>query len=215
MDSILKFIYFGKVSVDHSNMKNFAHAAKDLQIKQLSENIRRKNLFGVRDDTDCYDDIPSRDVIKDNDTEAENKDTGMIFLNISDEIINHGILGNDELGSGKQLYKCEECEASYQNREGLSYHAREKHEGTRLICKYCGYKATKRNRLKKHQESIHEGVKYSCDQCDYHATHKGHLTRHKQSVHDGITYFCDMCNHESRRKDNMKEHKRKMHALLE
>merc|ERR1711954_283974 len=43
LDSILQFIYYGKASVDHSNMKRFAQTAKDLQIRKLAENIRMGN----------------------------------------------------------------------------------------------------------------------------------------------------------------------------
>ena len=39
LDSILQFIYLGKASVYHGNMRRFAQAAKDLQIKQLAEGI--------------------------------------------------------------------------------------------------------------------------------------------------------------------------------
>ena len=40
--SILQFIFLGKASVNRSNTKRFAQAAKDLQIKKLAENI----IFG-------------------------------------------------------------------------------------------------------------------------------------------------------------------------
>ena len=39
LDSILQFIYFGKALVCHENMRRFAQAAKDLQIKKLPEGI--------------------------------------------------------------------------------------------------------------------------------------------------------------------------------
>ena len=45
LDSILQFIYFGKASVDHSNIKRFAQAAKDLQVKTLAEKIKMGNPF--------------------------------------------------------------------------------------------------------------------------------------------------------------------------
>ena len=38
--ALLQFIYLGKASVYHSNMKRFGLAAKDLQIKKLADNIR-------------------------------------------------------------------------------------------------------------------------------------------------------------------------------
>ena len=41
--SILQFIYLGKALVCPENMRRFAQAAKDLQIKKLAENIRMGN----------------------------------------------------------------------------------------------------------------------------------------------------------------------------
>merc|ERR550519_3301095 len=63
LDSILQFIYLGKTWVDHSNIKKFAEAAKDLQIKKLAENIRLGNTSGPRDDNN--DDILNEDIHED------------------------------------------------------------------------------------------------------------------------------------------------------
>merc|ERR1719430_794141 len=62
LDSILKFIYLGKASVNHSNMKRFAQAAKDLQIKKLAENIRMGNPPESVDDLESNYDIPNEDI---------------------------------------------------------------------------------------------------------------------------------------------------------
>ena len=66
LDSILQFIYFGKAWVDHSNMKRFAEAAKDLQIRKLAENIRIGNPPETRDDIASNDDNTNKDVNQDN-----------------------------------------------------------------------------------------------------------------------------------------------------
>merc|ERR1712179_556932 len=168
--SILQFIYFGKTWVDHSHIKKFAEAAKDLQIKKLAENIRLGNTSGARDDND--DDIPNEDIHEDNADEAEKESAGESILNAADESINLDIPCSDELGAGKKLYKCEECEASYKSMIGLYNHTSSKHEGICYSFKYCGYKATKKSSLKRHQESPHEGVK---------AKQQGDLKRHTKS----------------------------------
>ena len=41
--ALLQFIYLGKASVYNSNIKRFALAAKDLQIKKLADNLRFGN----------------------------------------------------------------------------------------------------------------------------------------------------------------------------
>ena len=54
LESILQFIYYGRAWVDHSNMKRFAEAAKDLQIRKLTENIRMGNPPETRDALDKF-----------------------------------------------------------------------------------------------------------------------------------------------------------------
>merc|ERR1712179_623567 len=149
---ILQFIYFGKASVDHSNMKKFAQAAIDLQIKKLAENIRMGPSSGPRDDLENNEDVSYDDIHEENEDKTENKYAGRSISDIADEIISLDIPGSDELGASNQLYKCEECEASYKSKTGLQHHTSSKHEGICYFCKYCGYKATQQGSLKGHQE---------------------------------------------------------------
>merc|ERR1712179_498393 len=79
LNSILQFIYFGKTWVDHSHIKKFAEAAKDLQIKKLAENIRLGNPSEPRDDNNYCS--PNEDIHEDNADEV-------------DEIINLDIPGS-------------------------------------------------------------------------------------------------------------------------
>merc|ERR1712179_838973 len=213
LDSILQFIYFGETWVDHSRIKKFAEAAKDLQIKKLAENIRLGNPSEPRDDNNYGS--PNEDIHEDNADEVETEYAGRSILDVADEIINLDIPGSGELGPGKQLYKCEECEASYKTKSGLWHHTSSKHEGICYSCEYCGYKATQQSNLKTHQESVHEGVKYSCDRCDYQAAQKGKLIRHTKSVHEGVKHSCDQCDYQTGRKDNVKEHKKRKHHSQE
>ena len=213
LDSILQFIYLGKASVNHSNMKRFAQAAKDLQIKKLAENIRMGNPTESVDDLENNDDNPNKDIQQDNGDQTENEYAGRSISDTSDEIINLDIPGSDELGHGKLLYKCEECEESYKSKPALRYHTSSKHEGICYSCKYCGYKATQQGNLKQHQEAIHEGVRYSCDDCDYHATAQGALKKHKQSIHEGVKYSCNQCDYQTGWRHQMKKHKSRKHLV--
>ena len=108
-------------------------------------------------------------------------------------MINNDIPSRDEFWSGKCLYKCDECDASYKSKGALHNHTSSKHNGICYSCKYCEYKATRNGSLKMHQKSIHEEVKYSCNQCDYRATTQCHLKTHKLSVHEGVMYSCNKC----------------------
>ena len=206
LDSILQFIYLEKAWVKHSNMKRFAQAARDLQIKKLVEIIRMGN-HPEPQDLDNNDNNPNDSSIKSNENENMNENTGKGM----DDEININIPGTDELGSGKQLYRCEECKVSYKNSQALHHHTSSKHEGICYSCNYCGFKATLKTNLRRHQEAIHEGVTYSCDQCDYHATQQWKLKTHKQSVHEGVKYSCEHCDYKASDKSNLKNHKKSVH----
>ena len=171
---------------------------------------------------------------------VEHDNTGRSTPNDPGQTFNLDIPVSDEVGSDKQLYKCEKCEASYKSKVGLYYHISSKHKGISYSCKYCEYKATQQSSLKKHENSIHEGVKhscnqcdyqatqtysvkyhmeivhkgfkYSCDQCDYQATQQGNLKIHKKSVHDEVKYSCDKCDHQSTQQSNLKTHKKSVHG---
>ena len=71
LDSILQFIYLGKASVYHGNMRRFAQAAKDLQIKKLAEGI----IMGPepRDDLDNNDDTSNEDNHENGEDQTENE----------------------------------------------------------------------------------------------------------------------------------------------
>ena len=107
LDSILQFIYLGKASVNHSNMKRFAQAAKDLQIKKLAENIRMGNPTESVDDLENNDYTSDNDLHEDNEEQTEHfkhENAGRSISDNVDEIINLDISGSYESESGKPLY---------------------------------------------------------------------------------------------------------------
>merc|ERR1711963_34792 len=108
-------------------MKRFALAAKDLQIRKLAENIRMGTPTETRDDV-SNDDYTNEVINHDNEEQIKDEYAGRSILDTADEIINHDIPVSDELGSGKKVYKCGECEASYKSKMGLYNHTSSKHE---------------------------------------------------------------------------------------
>ena len=78
-----------------------------------------------------------RDIPDNSENTYQEKDeyTGRSFSSIADEITNFDFTANDvhlsysdvQLTS-KQLYKCEECDASYKSKTALGLHKRIKHE---------------------------------------------------------------------------------------
>ena len=101
-------------------MKRFAQAAKELQIRQLGENIRLGNPPETQDDLVSYNDNKNKDINQENEEQIVNKYAERSILDTADEIMNLDV--SDELGSGKQVYKCEECEASYKSKRFGSAH---------------------------------------------------------------------------------------------
>ena len=171
-------------------MNRFLQTAKYLQIKKLVESVLSRNsLFSQEQNANKYNqtisngDASNQGILSNNEVLNDRQSVS----SIADELINLNIPsynpGSDELGSGKALYKCEDCEATYKRKESLLQHTRSKHEGIVYSCQQCSYKATTQGSLKMHQESIHEGVKYSCNQCEYQATRKYYLKTHKKSLH--------------------------------
>ena len=110
LDSILQLIYLGKATVYHRNVKRFAQAAKDLQIKKLAENIRFGSPSQPTEDLDNNVDIANEDI---NEEEPRKECIRRSISDIDDRIINLNIPASDEQEYIKKLYKCEECEASF------------------------------------------------------------------------------------------------------
>ena len=213
LESILQFIYLGEATFYHNNIDRFIQASKDLQIKQLAETVVTGNTFTNQEEPADYHDMDSRkddifnqDIHVNSEEDAEYENDGRSISSIADEIINLDIPGfypgRDELGSGKQLYKCEECEATYK---------RSKHEGIVYSCQQCSYKATQQSNLKRHQESVNEGVKYSCNKCEYQTPRQGSLKTRQQSVHEGVTYFCNQYGYQATAQSNIKMHRDYVH----
>ena len=183
-------------------MNRFIQATRDLQIKKVAENIRVENPNNAKYDL-------TTDIHKDDKYCTENENAGKSLSDNDDEINNF-----DEIGSGRQLHQCNECEASYVSKSGLYNHTSSKHKGVYFSCKHCGYKATFKGDLKKHQESIHEGVKYSCVQCDFLFTNQSNLRQHIKSLHEGAKYPCYKCDYYANNQSNLRQHKRSVHESV-
>ena len=128
-------------------MERFAQAANDLQIKTLAESIVMRNPSTPVDDND-NDGITNQETHENSEDQAKSEYAGRSCSSSADESINIDIPGSDELRSRNQFqYKCEECEASYRSKRGLSQHKSSKHKGIVYFCQYCGYKANYKGHL--------------------------------------------------------------------
>jgi hypothetical protein len=191
LQSILQFMYLGDARIYQDRIDKFLDIAKDLQVKGLIQECVTGNQFFNRED---------EPVNNEDDAQYDTNNTRSISDTI-DEILDLDILAiitcSDEIGSGKQLYKCQECESVFKSKEGLRVHNRSTHEGMIYICNQCEYRATQQGNLKNHQQSKHEGVKYPCNQCEYQATTQGNLKNHQLSKHEGVKYSCNQCDYQA------------------
>ena len=72
----------------------------------------------------------------------------------------------------------------------LQTHIKSVHEGQKIPCPHCEYKATRKGNLQTHIKSVHEGKKFPCPHFEHKATDKANLRRHIKSVHIGQNFPC-------------------------
>ena len=132
LELILKFIYLGEASFYQGSMNRFIQAAKDLEIKQLAENVILGNPFIVSKEH-VHIIMASKNVEKSYqklNMNTEYESDGRTISSIADEILNLDIPayipGSDELGHVKQSHK---SEATLKNEMGMQRHTRTKRQG--------------------------------------------------------------------------------------
>ena len=89
----------------------------------------------------------------------------------------------------------------------LQAHIKSVHEGQKIQCPHCEYKATWKRSLQIHIKSVHEGQKFQCPHCKHKATKKWSLQTHIKSVHEGQKLQCPHCEHKA-----TKRHIKAVHA---
>ena len=78
---------------------------------------------------------------------------------------------------------CDQCDFSATRPDGLKYHKKTQHEGSRYSCEMCDFSCTSQQYLEAHINSKHKGTRYPCDMCDYSANIKRTILKHRLSQH--------------------------------
>ena len=88
---------------------------------------------------------------------------------------------------GKGKFKCDICDANFQQKGTLNTHVKTIHEGKKKFkCDICSSKFGQKGNLNKHVAIAHEGKKqFKCDICDTSFGYKCNLQRHFATVHEG------------------------------
>jgi hypothetical protein len=214
LELILQFMYCGEAAIYENRIDIFLDNAKDLQIKQLTDSLVRRDTFvqekhTKKDKIVEYNGIPHCYITaKHDDAEQKLNETRSINSMIDESLdLEMPAYNPDE----KVKYACNWCEYQATTLRNLNRHKRAVHVGIRLSCNQCEYQTRVLVTLKRHKQSQHEGVRYLCNQCDYQAKDPGCLTRHRKSKHEGIKYSCDECEYQATLKSSLNKHKQSLH----
>ena len=177
MESILKFIYLGEASLYQERMDEFLHAAKSLEIAELS--TVHPFIQSPQSNTDDYDG-PTGDA-----TTAENEIEEKLE-EVLETYEGKVIKIRKKLGKSKGSSQCQECGKTFVKNSKLKKHVEAIHEGMKHKCQQCPKEYTSLDNLKIHVKIIHEGQKFLCNHCSVTFVQKrrldAHLRKHNSSA---------------------------------
>ncbi|XP_053691162.1 oocyte zinc finger protein XlCOF7.1-like [Sabethes cyaneus] len=113
-------------------------------------------------------------------------------------------------GCSNSEFKCEECNACYVSKCGLSQHTKWVH-GLELDfpCEKCGKNFSSEEKLTTHRKRHNQADKpYKCDQCTRQYMHKNDLKRHKYKHSNNAPFACNQCDKRFSRNDHLALHLR-------
>ena len=165
LKSILQFIYLGEATFYQERMNEFMNVAKDLDIKEIEENI-----------------VDDGDESKGNENVEIQQQNTLNVTSVSIGNLQPKNNYNSSLDNNKK-HACEQCDYKSKQKVKLITHVQAVHEGIKFPCTYCNYKATQLSNLKTHIKAKHLGVKFPCTQCDYKGSSSSTLYFHVRSKH--------------------------------
>ena len=204
LESLVTFLYQGKVSVIEEDLYEFFEVTKNLKIRELSEMLEsREPSDSSEESPESMDDVesetPYQNQLQESPTRVQQypmEQDSANPVNTDPEQITTLTGVDEEVPSENNL-------PSLQQEGNVSKLGQEKPtaQGTGLVkekkfsCDICDKKYSRSSHLKEHKASKHEGTRFSCDKCDAKSfSSAAHLKKHKDSKHEGIRYPCDQCN---------------------
>ena len=148
-------MYFGETQIFENRINDFVSVAKDLEVKEISE--KQKETEEISDQRpDSNGDTEAR---MEDDEHTENEQ------DVKEETLKPSANSVKTVARPRQSrfirtngkYRCDECEADYNDTRSL----------------------------RRHKQAKHEGITYSCDDCEAVYTDSSGLRNHKQSKHIG------------------------------
>ena len=236
MESILEFMYLGVASFSQERMNEFLTVARDLEIKEISKNVKFNYREEFYDEQDITEALNEQEEASEPDTIVSDQSNSNMNQNdnassIKSRTTNHNIQDTttnfccsyctNQFSSQKSLsshiqskhkgvkYACSQCDQEFAYKGSLTIHIKSKHEGVKYSCNQCDHQFARQDILTLHIKTKHKGVKYACDQCDNQFTQQGSLIIHVQSKHEGVKYTCQYCSKEFTLNRSFRAHSKK------
>ncbi|XP_052088474.1 zinc finger protein 184-like [Mytilus californianus] len=132
-------------------------------------------------------------------------------FSVLQNLVSHAATHDRVHGIKKKSFKCEKCEKTYANRNGLNVHTLYKHTDKKLKCRYCSKIMAIPNTLKRH-ELRHTGVKkFECEYCVKKFYTKDLLKTHIVVHTKERPFKCQICDKRFSQFSALSRHKKTMH----
>ena len=109
--------------------------------------------------------------------------------------------------NAKSLNKCEFCEKTFEDRDALCLHVKEKHEKP-YECNFCAFTSKVQNTLEQHKEEKHV-MNFKCNKCKYTSMNEDILKAHMK-IHNKKArleeFNCDTCDFQDNKRNALKKH---------
>lgn len=154
----------------------------------LKDHIKISHIINENDDLVEKNDLSTEDIDYEDDMNAK-----LVTSENEIEIIN-------ENGERKIKYSCKLCDRSYNAKNNLHRHIKDKHlpktsEPIRQYkCEMCGRGFARKGLLERHRESHLERVAFQCEQCGEVFDKKKKLRLHVIKHETQKKFQCDVCN---------------------
>ena len=198
LESILKFIYLGEVTLCQERMNEFLNVAKSLDIKEIGKNVANEDDQNFK----------QGDPIDASENHSRNSEATFKFTS-SNEMKAESY--TTLLPHDKKQFKCNQCNYISTQKHHLKQHLEAKHEGIKYPCPQCDYQASTVGNLRQHMQNKHEGIKFACHECNYKATLSANLQKHIKALHEGAKYSCQQCDFQCNFPSGLKVHTKTKH----
>ena len=220
---LLKYIYLGEVSVEHSDIESFMQSMKDFKINsfQKSEFIEKKSNEEIEEGEMIeYKDKKS--------SEKRNESIGQQIDKIETKDENSSETSVPEAAQDYKLMKVElmndidgedfdfDDKKAYTKNGNVDYWKLKEP----IQCNECEYKTYRKSCMKSHiinKHQKHLKDRFPCEQCGQTYSSKGALKLHINSIHSGLKelVYCKIenCSFSCFRNQWMKVHENQVHNL--